>query len=126
MIQHEYFRIAIRIFLVLWILTSLVAIAGMYQLWWHRERALYLGKSVERQREVVFQRAGFPSSLVAKISLLDRQWPPFVHYAAKGDVTTLSYIKYLLIPRIPSGQGTHSIAMFALIILIDARRKLRN
>ena len=46
MIKSEYFRIAIQAFLGLWILTSLVAIAGMYRLWWKRERKLYLGKDI--------------------------------------------------------------------------------
>ncbi len=65
---------------------------------------LYAGKNVQEQRRTVFQRAGFPASFIEKTSLLQQQWSPFVEYTAEGDVTaSLSYVKYLLIPRIPSG-----------------------
>lgn len=106
----SWVRTFVWLFLGCWLLVSLAALAGMYNLWWQRERVLYLGKSVQQQREVVFQRAGFPPSFVEKIDLLERQWPQFVHYLAKGDLTTsLSYVKYLLIPRIPSGEGSYVI-----------------
>jgi len=109
MIKHEYFRIAIRIFLVLWILTSLVAIAGMYRLWWQREKKLYLGKDVIQQRIAVFKRAGLPTGILKTIDTINQNWPLDVHYEASGDRNIMSYVSYLLIPRIPAEKSDFKI-----------------
>lgn len=90
-------------------LVTFAALAGMYHLWWQRERVLYLGKSVKQQRKVVFQRAGLPPSLVDRIDSLARQWLPDARYEARGDATSLSYIKYLLLPRIPGKSAAHTL-----------------
>ena len=34
-----------------WLLVNLTDLAGMYNLWWQRERVLYQGKSIQQQRE---------------------------------------------------------------------------
>ena len=102
MIKHEYFRIAIWIFLVLWILTSLAALAGMYRLWWQREQKLYLGKDVTQQRIAVFKRAGFPAEMLKTIEKINQNWPLDIRYEALGNQNIMSYLSYLLIPRVPS------------------------
>ena len=102
MVKHEYFRIAIWIFLVLWILTSFAAIAGMYRLWWKREQKLYLGKDVTQQRIAVFKRAGFPAEMLKTIENINQNWPLDIRYEALGNQNIMSYLSYLLIPRVPS------------------------
>lgn len=109
MIKYEYFRIAIRIFLVLWILTSFAAIAGMYRLWWQREKKLYLGKDIIQQRIAVFKRAGLPAEILKTIEKINQNWPLEVHYEASGDQNIMSYVSYLLIPRIPSKKSDYKI-----------------
>lgn len=86
-----------------WMSISVAALFGEYRLWWQRERVLYAGKTVDQQREVVFQRAGIPATLVQKINVLLEKWPTHLKYSATGNFTSLSYIQYLLIPRVPSG-----------------------
>ncbi|MCI5194018.1 MAG: hypothetical protein D3915_12985 [Candidatus Electrothrix sp. AU1_5] len=100
-------KISIWLLGICWLSVTFAALAGMYHLWWQRERVLYSGKSITQQRETVFQRAGFPSSLVKKTESLIRQWPADVRYEARGDSTSLSYIKYLLIPRIPADNTSY-------------------
>ena len=90
---------------VLWIGITFFAFHGMYRLWWDRERALYWGQSVEDQRALVFDRAGLPPGILNDISEIDRLWPERMHYRATGNPDALSYVTYLLAPRIPSGQG---------------------
>jgi hypothetical protein len=99
----------LRLATVCWLLVTFAALAAMYQLWWQRERALYLGKSVAEQRKIVFQRAGFPPVLAEKTAKLERLWPTDLHYKARGDANSLSYIQYLLIPRIPVNDAQHVI-----------------
>lgn len=107
-------RMTMGVLLTCWLVVSLAALVGMYHLWWQRERVVYLGKDVLQQREIVFQRAGFFPSFVEKTELLKQQWSPSVRYTAKGDLTTsFSYIKYLLIPRIPSGKENHTLTITA-------------
>ena len=90
-----------------WLLVTFAALAGMYQLWWQRERILYLGKSPAEQRRTVFERAGLPPVLADKTAKLAAQWPVDLRYKARGDANALSYIQYLLIPRIPSSKAAH-------------------
>lgn len=100
-------KAALRLALALWLAVTFAALAGMYQLWWQRERVLYLGKSLPQQRETVFQRAGIPPKLVGQTAELARRWPQDLRYQAKGDANALSYVQYLLIPRIPVKDAEH-------------------
>ncbi len=69
---------------------TFAALAGMYQLWWQRERVLYLGKSTAEQRQTVFQRAGLPSVLADITVEMERQWPADLRYKGRGDDNSLS------------------------------------
>lgn len=95
--------------LVVWLLMSVAAIAGMYHLWWTRERALYLGKSVDDQRAAIFQRACLPRETLELAKKMDTAWSEDVTYKAAGSEVRLSYLKYLLLPRSPSGSGDFRI-----------------
>lgn len=100
-----YFNRIIKIFLVFWILISLMALAGMGHLWWTRERVLYGNKDIHEQRIEVCKRAGISLEILREGEKIDRTWPRHLNYRAIGDHNQLSYVKYLLIPRIPSGEG---------------------
>lgn len=86
-----------------WLAVTGVALVGMYRLWWTRERVLYLGRSSVEQRAIVVTRAGLSPGTLALAGVLDRTWPRTARYTADGSEVTLSYAKYLLVPRIPSG-----------------------
>ncbi|MCI5131988.1 MAG: hypothetical protein D3904_10805, partial [Candidatus Electrothrix sp. EH2] len=104
-------RKTVWLVLICWLLVSFAALAGMYKLWWQRERELYLGKPVTQQRMTVFERAGFPPSLAEKIDSLVKQWPSDTRYTVGGDKNSLSYIKYLLIPRIPAESAAYGVTV---------------
>lgn len=89
--------------LYVWLAVTVAAVAGMYHLWWTRERVLYAGKDVHEQRAEVFRRAGIASPLLDDVERILRSWPGQVRYAASGNHNQLSYVLYLLIPRIPDG-----------------------
>jgi hypothetical protein len=93
----------LNVFLILWALTTLAALAGMYHLWWTREHRLYDGKGSSEQRAEVFKRAGLSQALLKDTEVIDRTLPRHIRYEAVGDHNQLSYVKYLLLPRIPSG-----------------------
>lgn len=93
----------LNLFLILWLLTSLTALVGMYHLWWTREHKLYDSKGISEQRTEVFKRAGLSQSLLKDAEVIDRTWPRHIRYSAVGDHNQLSYVKYLLLPRIPAG-----------------------
>ena len=95
--------------LAVWLLTSAAALAGMYHLWWTRERAIYLGKSIDDQRTAIFQRAGLPRETLQLAEKMDEAWPAGVAYVAAGSEVRLSYLKYLLLPRSPSGSGNYRV-----------------
>ena len=95
--------------LVVWFLTSLAALTGMYHLWWTRERALYLSKSVDDQRAAIFQRAGLPLETLDLAKKADAAWPVDIGYEAAGSEVRLSYLKYLLLPRSPFGSRGYRI-----------------
>jgi hypothetical protein len=92
-----------RFVLYVWLAVTVVAVVGMYHLWWTRERVLYAGKDVHEQRAEVFRRAGIASSLLNDTEKILRGWPAQIRYAASGNHNQLSYVLYLLIPRIPDG-----------------------
>lgn len=92
-------------FLAFWILTSLAALVGMGHLWWTRERLLYGDKDISEQRIEVCKRAGISLEILKEGEKIDRTLPRYIHYRAAGDHNQLSYLKYLLIPRLPSGEG---------------------
>ncbi len=102
-------KAAIRLLGICWLLVTFAALASMYHLWWQRERVLYVGKNIQQQRKVVFQRTGLPPSLVDAVDSLVRQWPADIRYQARGDATSLSYIKYLLLPRIPAKNTAYTL-----------------
>lgn len=83
----------------------------MYSLWWTRERALYLHKTPAEQRALVFERAGLPLDTLAMAGAIDHNWPETIRFTSKGSEVGLSYLLYLLIPRIPSGSSEYRIEM---------------
>ncbi len=95
--------------MVLWILTSFAALVGMYHLWWTRERVLYMGNPVDEQRAAIFQIAGLPRETLDLAKKMDAAWPEGVAYEAAGSEVKLSYLKYLLLPRIPSGSSDYRL-----------------
>lgn len=70
---------------------------------------MYFGKSITEQRRIVFKRAGFSQSMISQVVEIDRSWPEEIRYDASGAHNVLSYVKYLLIPRIPSGSNRYSL-----------------
>ncbi len=114
-------KIVFRLALALWLTVTFAALAGMYQLWQQRERVLYLGKSVAEQRRTVFQRAGIPPELAEKTAELARLWPPDIRYQAKGDPNALSYVQYLLIPRIPDKTAGHALKVKGAELTADGQ-----
>jgi len=103
--SYETQRKVFLFFLILWALTSIAALVGMYHLWWTREYRLYYNKSVSEQRVIVFGLYGMSPALLNDTYEIDQRWPRYIHYETAGDRNKLSYIKYLLIPRVPSGSG---------------------
>lgn len=95
--------------LVIWSLVSIAALGGMFKLWWDRERVNYFGKAIEVQRSAIFQTVGFSEILLDVGRNIDKAWPQDIHYTATGDYNQLSYLKYLLLPRIPSGSTQYSV-----------------
>ncbi len=102
-------KIGLRALFLIWVVVTLIAIVEMQRLWWNRERARYLGKSIIEQRTEVFKWAGIPSEILSYFKEIDSKWPATVNYKATGDLNALSYGTYLLIPRIPSGSKDYSI-----------------
>lgn len=92
-----------------WFLTSLAALTGMYHLWWTRERIVYLGKPVHVQRAAIFERAGLPLEALDLAKKADTVWPLVIDYEAAGSEVRLSYLKYLILPRSPSGSSVYRI-----------------
>jgi len=102
-------KIVCGLLLGVWLAISLVSLMAMYHLWWTRERTNYVGKSAEEQRAVVFERAGLPVQTLEMARQADAVWPLDVAYKAAGSEVSLSYFKYLLLPRIPSGSEKYRI-----------------
>lgn len=112
MINDIFLRKYTTVFiLVSWVGISLMALGGMYKLWWERERSLYLGKSVEHQRTVINQGAGLSTELLGRVYQMMDLWPTNISYNAVGDHNQLSYAKYLLIPRLPSGSQQYLLTV---------------
>ena len=121
-------RYALMGVLAVWSLVSLAALGGMYKLWWERERVSYLGKTVEVQRGVILRNAGLSDTMLHIYNTLDKVWPQDITYTATGDHNQLSYLKYLLIPRIPSGSAEYSVEAGgaftpAAVIVLPAEQK---
>jgi hypothetical protein len=102
-------RRGVQVALAAWLLVTGVALVGMYKLWWTRERVLYFHRSAAEQRMSVVTRAGLPTETLTTAAALDRAWPETARYTAEGSEVTLSYAKYLLIPRIPSGSDPYRL-----------------
>ncbi len=89
-------------FLGIWAIVSLGAMAAMYTLWWKRERVAYLSVDVKTQREIIWNQAGLPDGLLALFPRMET-WPQNISYSIHGDINRQSYLKYLLLPRMPRG-----------------------
>lgn len=92
-----------------WLLVTLASLAAMYHLWWNRERVLYAGRSADEQRKTVVERAGIPAPTLELAKRADAAWPLDADYKADGSEVSLSYFKYLVLPRIPSGSEVYGI-----------------
>jgi len=122
--KPEYIRSGIKIILSVWILVSFAALVGMYQLWWQRERVLYGDKDVIEQRTAVFERAGLPAAILKTIGTIDKSWPLDIHYQISGKSEILSYVTYLLIPRIPSGKGPLKLIAQDQVLQFDGKKNM--
>lgn len=96
-------------FLCFWLAVTLMAIVGMYHLWWTRERTLYMGKPVDEQRTAIFQRAGLPLRTLDIVKKEDAVWPLDIDYETAGSEVRLSYLEYLILPRSISGPSDYRI-----------------
>lgn len=101
--------ILLRLSVGVWLVVSLASLVAMYQLWWSRERVLYWGKSAEGQRVAVVERAGIPAQTLDMAKQADAVWPLDAVYDADGSEVSLSYFKYLVLPRIPSDSEDYRI-----------------
>lgn len=106
---QDFLRYGSWFVLTVWLLLTVAAIGGMYHLWWSRERILYMGKDLHEQRIELFRRSGIAEPLLDAAEVIMRSWPQDVRYSVKGNHNQLSYIKYLLIPRIPGNSTEYSI-----------------
>ena len=95
--------------LAAWGVVTIAALGGMYKLWWDRERVNYSGKTVDEQRLAVWKNSGLSEVLLGVNDKVQADWPRYISYSATGDHNQLSYLKYLLIPRIPAGSDIYSI-----------------
>ncbi len=95
--------------LILWGIITLLAMAAMYKLWWDRERVNYLGKTVVEQRVTIWKISGLPLKLLHSLEEVEQNWPRETSYSVTGDHNQVSYLKYLLLPRIPSGSTHYSL-----------------
>ena len=120
--KPKYIRLGIKTILSIWILVSFAALVGMYQLWWQRERVLYGDKDVIEQRAAVFERAGLPAGILKTIGTIDKSWPLDIHYQVSGKPEILSYVTYLLIPRIPSGKGPLKLVAQDQVLQFDGEK----
>jgi hypothetical protein len=100
---------ALFLLLSVWMLLSIASLAAMYRLWWMRERVLYLGQPAAVQREIVCSRAGLPIETLELAARIEATWPLNMRYSASGSEVTLSYLKYLILPRIPAGSADFEI-----------------
>lgn len=89
---------------MVWLVVALGALFPMYRLWVTREWRMYGGKSVSEQRSALFEHLGFDGYLLRDTELIAAKLPPNANYRLVGDFNRLSYVKYLLIPRIPGKQ----------------------
>lgn len=88
-----------------WLAVTALAMMSMYRLWWTRERALYAGRSALAKQEAIFARAGLPVESGRVARDIRSAWPQGARYEAHDSEVTLSYVKYLILPRIPDGQA---------------------
>ena len=92
-----------------WLLVTLLALGAMYRLWWTREHALYAGRSPDEQRRIVLERAGIPVRTLDVARAADAGWPLDGNYEDDGAEVTLSYFRYLMLPRIPVDSSARRI-----------------
>ncbi len=115
MISPFWRRFVAKGLLGCWIIVSLAALAAMYSLWWQRERAVYLGVEPLGQREAIWKQAGLPDGVLALLPRLET-WPKDASYSIHGDSNRQSYLKYLLLPRVPRGSERYVVDVDSLQI----------
>lgn len=102
-------RYLLIVLLATWALVTIAAMAGMYKLWWDRERVRYFGKTPSEQRVEIWKTAGLSKALLDVFGKVQASWPRDISYSATGDHNQVSYLKYLLIPRLPAGSDSYAI-----------------
>lgn len=102
-------RILMRFVFSGWLLLTLGSLVAMYHLWWTRERVLYVGRPSEVQRANAISRAGLPIGTLDVAARIEATWPRDAQYSVSGSEVTLSYLKYLILPRVPSGSSDFEI-----------------
>jgi len=125
MISPLWRRIVAKGLLVSWILVSLAASAAMYSLWWQRERAVFLGVDPQGQREAIWKQAGLPDGVLALLPRLET-WPTDASYSIHGDTNRQSYLKYLLLPRVPRGSDRYVVDVDSLQIQGEGSERIRE
>lgn len=94
---------------MVWLVVAIGALFPMYRLWVTREWRIYGGKSVSGQRAALFKHVGFDGYLLRDTEVIAAKLPPAAKYRIVGDFNRLSYVQYLLIPRIPGQRSSIQI-----------------
>ncbi len=94
-----------------WIVVSCAALPWILRSWLVNERVDGVDTQAEEQRSRICRSAGQDEDLVNTVELLTRDWPLNARYSISGGAENSQYIKYLLAPRIPSGETNYTIVM---------------
>jgi hypothetical protein len=105
-----FLRRSATIILALWVMVSIASVAAMYHLWFEREFAIYFGKTASSKQEQIFILSGLPLKSLSIAKDIDLCWPIDAEYKFDGSGVMSSYMKYLVIPRIPSGSEYYKIS----------------
>lgn len=94
----------------IWLITAMGALVPMFRLWVTREWRMYAGLPAEKQRAALFKHIGWDAYLLEDAARIASNLPPDEDYRFVGDFNRLSYVTYLLIPRVPRGHSrTHIV-----------------
>ena len=115
MVSPSWRRFVVKGLLGCWIIVSLAASLAMYSLWWQREKVNFLGVDPQDQRRVIWKQAGLPDGVLALLPRLET-WPNDASYSIRGDTNRQSYLKYLLLPRVPRGSERYVVDVDSLQI----------
>ena len=99
-----------RILIIAWQLVTLVAIVAMFHLWFTREKAMYWGRDTGAKRIEMFKYIGFPTELLDGTERIKHMWAEDKRYTMSGNLDSLSYPAYLLIPRLAVGSSPSILA----------------